>query len=58
MDLKTQHLKIPSPFRAWVSQIWYENYEERNLYHEKPYSIKEYWDNYKWWLRQQYKNLK
>lgn len=44
-----------SAFRNWVRIIWNENVEERQEYHELPYSIKEYWQRYKYWLKREYK---
>jgi hypothetical protein len=44
-----------SNFRNWVRIIWNENVEERQEYHELPYSIKEYWQRYKYWLKREYK---
>lgn len=44
-----------SLFRNWVLRIWIENTEERNQYHQLPYSIEEYWQRYKYWLKREYK---
>lgn len=44
-----------SAFRTWVRKIWIENTSERLEYRELPYSIKEYWERYKYWLKREYK---
>ena len=48
--MKTSH------FRNWVQNIWYENTEEHLTFHEKPYTIKEYWQRYKYWLKREYRH--
>jgi hypothetical protein len=48
---------LPSAFRMWVNNNWVQNTEERLIYGEKPYSMKEYWSNFKWWLKLRYRNL-
>lgn len=44
-----------SAFRSWVRLLWHENTIERQDYQELPYSIKEYWQRYKYWLKREYK---
>ncbi len=44
-----------SAFRNWVRNIWFENTSERLEYKELPYSIKEYWERYKYWLKREYR---
>lgn len=44
-----------SQFRNWIRNIWFENSSEREEYRELPYSMKEYWDRYKYWLKREYK---
>lgn len=44
-----------SEFRNWIRNIWFENSLEREEYRELPYSMKEYWDRYKYWLKREYK---
>lgn len=48
-------LRLPSAFRMWVNNNWVKNTEERLIYGQKPYTIKEYWNTLKWWLRSQYR---
>lgn len=47
-------LKSPSQFRIWVRNLWFENTEEHLTYNELPYTMKEYWTKYKWWLKREY----
>ena len=52
-------LKNPvSPFRHWVQDIWYQNCEEHLTYGEDAYTIKQYWDRYKYWLKREYRHQK
>jgi hypothetical protein len=46
----------PSKFRLWVQKIWYENSEEHLTFNENPYTIKEYWERYKYWLKREFKH--
>ncbi len=43
-------------FRHWVRELWLENCEEHLTYNENPYTIKQYWERYKWWLRREYRH--
>ena len=45
-----------SNFRMWVQNIWADNTEEHLTFHENPYTIKEYWDKYKYWLKREFKH--
>jgi len=46
-----------SLFRNWVRQLWINNCEEHLAYGEKPYnSIAEYWQQYKWWIRREFRH--
>ena len=52
-------LKNPvSHFRMWVNNIWIQNCEEHLTYRENPYTIKEYWNRNKWFLKHLYKHQK
>jgi hypothetical protein len=42
-------------FRNWVRELWMENCEERLTYNEIAYKMQEYWQQYKWWLRREYR---
>jgi hypothetical protein len=48
-------LRLPSAFRMWVNNNWVKNTEERLIYGQKPYTITEYWNTVKWWLKSQYR---
>jgi hypothetical protein len=45
-----------SAFRLWVNDIWHQNCEEHLTYGEDPYTIKQYWERYKYWLKREYKH--
>ena len=49
-------MKESSKFRLWVHELWYENREEHLTYREDPYTIKQYWDKYKYWLKREFKH--
>jgi hypothetical protein len=44
-----------SQFRNWLRIIWLENCREHEDHNELPYTLKEYWARYKWWLRREYR---
>lgn len=46
------------PFRNWLNELWLENSEERLGWGIKPQSLKEYFAQYKWWLRREYRYQK
>lgn len=45
----------PSNFRLWVQRLWYENCDEHQMYHEPKYSIQEYFQKFKYWLKREYR---
>lgn len=45
----------PSHFRLWVNNIWMHNRDEHQELREPVLSITEYWNNYKWWLKREYR---
>jgi len=49
MDLKNSH------FRHWVEELWRENCEERLTHGEDRATIQEYWSEYKWWIKREYR---
>jgi hypothetical protein len=49
-------LKDPSPFRLWVQRLWYQNCEEHLIFGEQPYKMKDYWNQYKWWIKREFKH--
>jgi hypothetical protein len=44
------------PFRLWVQEIWRENCEERLTFGQDLSTMKQYWNNYKWWLKREYRH--
>jgi hypothetical protein len=47
-----------SEFRMWVTDLWYQNCDEHLTYGEDPYTIKQYWERYKYWLKREYRHQK
>ena len=45
-----------SHFRHWLQNIWYENCKEYEECRQLPYTLKEYWDRYKYWLKREYRH--
>jgi hypothetical protein len=45
-----------SKFRLWVQNIWMDNREEHFQSNELPYTMQEYWDKYKYWLKREYQH--
>ena len=44
-------------FRSWVHQLWIENCEERLLYRNGDrLSEKDYFQQFKWWLKREYRH--
>lgn len=44
-----------TPFRLWLHQIWLDNCAEHDTYGELPYTMQEYWQRYRYWLRREYR---
>ena len=44
-----------SRFRLWVQDFYFQNREERLIYNDTSYTIQQYWDTYKWWLKREYR---
>ena len=42
-------------FRDWLRKIWVENCLEHDHYGELPYTMEEYFQKYKWWLKREFK---
>lgn len=48
-----------TPFRNWVHNLWIQNCEERQLYNGGPrLAAEEYFRQFKWWLRREYRHQK
>lgn len=43
-------------FRNWLRNIWLENCREHEEFQELPYSLPEYWNRYKYWLKREYRH--
>jgi len=44
-----------SDFRAWVTELYYQNRDEKFIYHETPYTLSEYFQRFKYWLKREYR---
>ena len=42
-------------FRDWLKDLWYENCEERMQWGNPKFTLSEYFKEYKWWLRREYR---
>ena len=51
-------VKPTTAFRLWVQRIWMENCDERLTVGQDPVTMKQYWNNYKYWLKREYKYQK
>jgi hypothetical protein len=49
-------IKPTTAFRLWVQRIWMDNCEERLTVGQDPVTISQYWNNYKYWLKREYKH--
>jgi hypothetical protein len=49
---------MTSDFRRWLAEIWRENCEEHLAYNQLPYTLPEYWERYKYWLKREYQYQK
>ena len=43
------------PFRVWLTRIWMDNKDEHYDAGELPLPLEEYFRQYKWWLKREYK---
>jgi hypothetical protein len=48
-------MKEESSFRKWLQDMYEENCNEHEIFHEKAYTLSEYFSKYKWWLRREYR---
>lgn len=44
-----------SPFRSWVRNLWTENCAEHDAFNEPEYSLSDYFQKHKWYLKVRYK---
>ena len=47
-----------SDFRKWVNEQYFQNQDEREAFRDHPISVKEYWNNTKWFLKYKFKFLR
>lgn len=45
-----------SKFRRWLHELWLQNCDEHMEYHERPYTQQAYWNQYKYWLKREYRH--
>jgi len=43
------------PFRTWLQKIYFENQKEREIFKDDCVTLKEYFNQNKWWLKNKYK---
>jgi hypothetical protein len=44
-----------SNFRTWCQNLWFDNRQENESYRLPSYTMKEYFEKYKYWLRREYR---
>jgi hypothetical protein len=49
------NVKRTSDFRIWVKEMWYRHEEECAAYRDSAKSPAEYWAQYKWWLKREFR---
>jgi hypothetical protein len=49
-------MKPISHFRRWLAEIWRQNCDEYLAHNQLPYSLPEYWNRYKYWLKREYRH--
>lgn len=42
-------------FRHWVHEQWLKNRDELEAYNQQPRTLKDYWQQYRAWLRCQFR---
>lgn len=47
-------MKPHSKFRSWCRDIWLDNCEELRSYNQLPYTLEEYFQKYKYWLKREF----
>jgi hypothetical protein len=48
-------MKKTTPFRLWVTNLWFENRDEYDTFSQQGYSLEEYFNRYKYWLKREYR---
>lgn len=44
-----------SAFRTWVRELWYKNCDEHFEMNQPRYTHEEYFNNFKWWLKREFR---
>jgi hypothetical protein len=47
-----------SSFRKWLQDMYYENCNEHEMFNLERYTLSEYFQKYKWWLRREYRHTR
>jgi len=47
-----------SNFRRWLYELWVRNCDERTEHHQLPYTQQEYFQQYKYWLKREFRHQK
>ena len=42
-------------FRQWLHEMWLENCDERGAWHMDKITVQQYFQQYRWWLRREYR---
>lgn len=45
-----------SDFRYWLHELWLQNCDEHRDYNELPFTVEEYFQRYKYWLKREFKH--
>lgn len=45
-----------SKFRLWLNNIWFDNCAEHRDLGELPYTMQEYFQKYKYWLKREFRH--
>ncbi len=48
-------VKRAGEFRHWVQEMWYRHREECEVYRDSAKSPADYWAQYKWWLKREFR---
>lgn len=46
---------MKSSFRTWLYNIWIDNCDEHRNNNELPYTMQEYFQKYKYWLKREFR---
>lgn len=49
-------LEKESAFRKWLQEMYYENCDEHEMFNLKRYSLGEYFQKYKYWLKREFRH--